>query len=183
MESLCTLRHRCRQRSRNTRFQVGAAPYLGRTYMRRPLSRTFFGLAKKVLRGDGDSAALMARQTPTAGRSRWSSPVAVRGAPKAQGLMNGSVPADHETVSLSHVCHLVFACGGVNPRLEPIARVRPLVAQTLARLATRPLATGSIATAKTIGMTDVACLTVGTALPTVTMTSTFSRTNSAAISA
>ena len=101
--------------------------------MRRPLSRTFFGLAKKVLRGDGDSAALMARQTPTAGRSRWSSPVAVRGAPKAQGLMNGSVPADHETVSLSHVCHLVFACGGVNPRLEPIARVRPLVAQTYIR--------------------------------------------------
>src|SRR5438552_733906 len=47
----------------------------GRTYMRRPLSRTFFGLAKKVLRGDGDSAALMARQTPPAGRSRWSSPV------------------------------------------------------------------------------------------------------------
>src|SRR5207249_6445330 len=82
---------------------------------------------------DGDSAALMARQTPTAGRSRWSSPVAVRGAPKAQGLMNGSVPADHETVSLSHVCHLVFACGGVNPRLEPIARVRPLVAQTYIR--------------------------------------------------
>ena len=101
--------------------------------MRRPLSRTFFGLAKKVLRGDGDSAALMARQTPTAGRSRWSSPVAVRGAPKAQGLMNGSAPADHETVSLSHVCHLVFACGGVNPRLEPIARVRPLVAQTYIR--------------------------------------------------
>src|SRR5437764_9420392 len=64
---------------------------------------------------------------------RWSSPVAVRGAPKAQGLMNGSVPADHETVSLSHVCHLVFACGGVNPRLEPIARVRPLVAQTYIR--------------------------------------------------
>ena len=66
-------------------YQVGAAPYLGRTYMRRPLSRTFFGLGKKVLRREGDSAALMARQTPTA-----SSPVAVHGAPKGQGLVNGS---------------------------------------------------------------------------------------------
>ena len=92
MQSLCTLRDHCRQWPRNTRYQADATPYLGRTYMRRPLSRTFFGLAKKVLRGDGDSAALMARQTPTAGRSRWSSPVAVRGAPKAQGLMNGSAP-------------------------------------------------------------------------------------------
>ena len=42
----------------------------------------------------------------------------------------------------------------------------------LARLATSPLLTGSIATANTMGMVDVACLTVGTALPTVTMTST-----------
>src|ERR1700751_3202046 len=31
MQSLCTLRHRCRQRSRNTRYQAGAAPYLHRT--------------------------------------------------------------------------------------------------------------------------------------------------------
>ena len=37
--------------------------------------------------------------------------------------------------------------------------------------------------AKTIGMTDVACFAARTALPPVTMTSTFSRTNSAAISA
>ena len=43
--------------------------------------------------------------------------------------------------------------------------------------------TGSPAIAKTIGMTDVACFAAGTALPTVTMTSTLSRTNSAAISA
>src|SRR6266480_7503856 len=49
------------------------------------------------------------------------------------GLDERLRPADHETVSLSHVCHLVFACGGVNPRLEPIARVRPLVAQTYIR--------------------------------------------------
>jgi hypothetical protein len=44
----------------------------------------------KILRGEGDGAALTTRQTPTAGRSRSSSPVAARGAPKAQGLMNGS---------------------------------------------------------------------------------------------
>ena len=31
MQSLCTLRHRCRQRSRNTRYQAGAAPYLDRS--------------------------------------------------------------------------------------------------------------------------------------------------------
>jgi hypothetical protein len=53
----------------------------------------------------------------------------------------------------------------------------------VARLATKPLPTGSIPTAKTIGMVVVACRTVGTALPTVTITSTFKRTNSVAISA
>ena len=52
-----------------------------------------------------------------------------------------------------------------------------------ARLATRPLPTGSGAIAKTMGMTAVACFNVGTASPDVTMTSTFSRANSAAISA
>src|SRR5262245_59140527 len=31
MQSLCTLRNHCRQWSRNTRYQAGAAPYLGRT--------------------------------------------------------------------------------------------------------------------------------------------------------
>ena len=31
MQSLCTLRNHCRQRPRNTRYQAGAAPYLGRT--------------------------------------------------------------------------------------------------------------------------------------------------------
>jgi hypothetical protein len=31
MQSLCKLRHLCRQRSRNTRYQAGAAPYLGRS--------------------------------------------------------------------------------------------------------------------------------------------------------
>jgi len=31
MQSLCTLRNHCRQRSRNTRYQAGATPYLGRT--------------------------------------------------------------------------------------------------------------------------------------------------------
>ena len=51
-----------------------------------------------------------------------------------------------------------------------------------ARLATRPLPTGSLAIAKTMGMTSVACLTATPALPVVTMTSTLSRTNSAAIS-
>jgi len=52
-----------------------------------------------------------------------------------------------------------------------------------ARLATRPLATGSVADAKTIGMTDVACLAARTGgVPLVKMTSTLSRTNSAAIS-
>jgi hypothetical protein len=52
-----------------------------------------------------------------------------------------------------------------------------------ARLATRPPPTGSVAIGKTMGMTAVACFTVGTASPFVTMTSTLSRTNSAAISA
>jgi hypothetical protein len=31
MQSLCTLRDHCRQGSRNTRYQAGATPYLGRT--------------------------------------------------------------------------------------------------------------------------------------------------------
>src|SRR5262249_6547661 len=31
MHSLCTLPNRCRQRSRNTRYHAGAAPYVGRT--------------------------------------------------------------------------------------------------------------------------------------------------------
>src|SRR5712671_7241725 len=31
MQSLCTLRNQCRHWSRNTRYQTGAAPYLGRT--------------------------------------------------------------------------------------------------------------------------------------------------------
>jgi hypothetical protein len=53
-----------------------------------------------------------------------------------------------------------------------------------ARLATRPLPTGSPATANTIGITDVACLAATTgAVAPVTMTSTLGRTNSAAISA
>ena len=51
-----------------------------------------------------------------------------------------------------------------------------------ARLATRPVPTGSPST-KTIGMTDVACFAATAALPPATMTSTLSRTNSAAISA
>ncbi len=53
-----------------------------------------------------------------------------------------------------------------------------------ARLATRPVPTGSPAAAKTIGMTDVACMAATiTAVADVTMTSTLRRTNSAAISA
>src|SRR6266540_1842715 len=32
MQSLCTLRDHCRQGSRNTRYQAGAAPYLDRTF-------------------------------------------------------------------------------------------------------------------------------------------------------
>jgi hypothetical protein len=51
-----------------------------------------------------------------------------------------------------------------------------------ARLATYPLPTGSFAVPKTIGMTDVVCIAARTPPPDVTMTSTFSRTNSAAIS-
>ena len=53
-----------------------------------------------------------------------------------------------------------------------------------ARLATMPVPSGSAATAKTIGMTDVACFAASdAAVPYVTITSTLSRTNSAAISA
>ena len=39
VQSLCTLRDHCRQWPRNTRYQADATPYLGRTHMRRPLSR------------------------------------------------------------------------------------------------------------------------------------------------
>jgi hypothetical protein len=49
-----------------------------------------------------------------------------------------------------------------------------------ARLATK--SSGLRATAKTMGMDDVAWMTAGTAAPEVTMTSTFMRTNSVAIS-
>ena len=53
-----------------------------------------------------------------------------------------------------------------------------------ARLVTSPVATGSPAGAKTIGMTDVArCAAMAGGVPAVTMTSTLCRTNSAAISA
>ena len=52
-----------------------------------------------------------------------------------------------------------------------------------ARLSIRPVPSGSIATANTIGMTDVACFAAGAAVPDVTMISTLSRTNSDAISA
>jgi hypothetical protein len=51
-----------------------------------------------------------------------------------------------------------------------------------AKLATIPLATGSNANAKTIGITDVACFVARTAPPDVTIISTLSRTNSVAIS-
>jgi hypothetical protein len=51
-----------------------------------------------------------------------------------------------------------------------------------ARLATKPEPTGSFATANTMGMTAVACFTGKTAAPDVRITSTLSRTNSAAIS-
>jgi len=53
-----------------------------------------------------------------------------------------------------------------------------------AKLAIRPVPTGSPAAPKTIGMTDVACLAATIAsVADVTMTSTLSRTNSVAISA
>jgi hypothetical protein len=52
-----------------------------------------------------------------------------------------------------------------------------------ARLETKPAPTGSFATAKTIGMVDVACFAARSTPPDVRMTSTLSRTNSAAISA
>ena len=48
--------------------------------------------------------------------------------------------------------------------------------------ATMPLPTGSTALANTIGIVEVACFAAATAVPTVTMTSTLSRTNSVAIS-
>jgi hypothetical protein len=52
-----------------------------------------------------------------------------------------------------------------------------------ARLVIRPLPTGSSTSAKTIGTTDDACFAATAAFPPVTMTSTLSRMNSAAISA
>jgi hypothetical protein len=64
-----------------------ARPYLGRTYMRRPLSRCFFL--------DVACAAKMTWRLLLLGRRCLSSPVAACGAPKAQGLMNVSYPGDH----------------------------------------------------------------------------------------
>src|SRR5262249_39746953 len=53
-----------------------------------------------------------------------------------------------------------------------------------AKLETNPVATGSPAVANTIGMADVACFSARTCdVPDVTIMSTFSRTNSAAMSA
>jgi hypothetical protein len=52
-----------------------------------------------------------------------------------------------------------------------------------AKLATKPLATGSLPNGNIMGMTDVTCFTAGTAVPGVTITSTFSSTNSAAAAA
>jgi hypothetical protein len=52
-----------------------------------------------------------------------------------------------------------------------------------ARLITKPSPTGSVATARTIGIVDVTCFAAYPALAAVTMTSTLSRTNSAANSA
>jgi hypothetical protein len=53
-----------------------------------------------------------------------------------------------------------------------------------ARLATRPVPTGSDTAANTIGMTAVACFAARVGgVADVTMTSSFSRTNSAAFSA
>ena len=52
-----------------------------------------------------------------------------------------------------------------------------------ARLAIMPVPTGSLASANTMGITDVTCFVAGTARPDVTITSTLSRTSSAAISA
>jgi hypothetical protein len=68
----------------------------------------------------------------------------------------------------------ISACWTDNPVTLPPGR---------ARLAIRPPPTGSIEIAKTMGMTAVACFTVRTGVPLVTMTSTLRRTNSAAISA
>jgi hypothetical protein len=51
-----------------------------------------------------------------------------------------------------------------------------------ARLVTMPAPTGSVAKTKTMGMTDVACLSAGTEASFVTITSNLSRANSAAIS-
>ena len=52
-----------------------------------------------------------------------------------------------------------------------------------ARFATKPLPTGSNAIGNTMGMTEVARMAAATPFPPVTMTSTFRRTNSVAISA
>ena len=70
-----------------------------------------------------------------------------------------------------------------DPLARKIARLDRQAGDVAARpreAATKPLPTGSAASANTIGIVVVACLAGGTALPTVTMTSTLSRTNSAA---
>ena len=72
-------------------------------------------------------------------------------------------------------------CFGDESSDEPASPV--MLPPGCARLATRPFPTGSVEKAMTMGIVVIVCFSVGSAAPkAVTMTSTFSRTNSAAIS-
>jgi hypothetical protein len=67
---------------------------------------------------------------------------------------------------------------------EPLASKIGRLQRQAGDVATKPVPTGSPDTAKTIGMTEVACfIAMASLLEVVTMTSTFCCTNSAAISA
>ena len=66
VQSLCTLRNHCHQWPRNTRYQADATPYLGRTHMRRPVSRRRFG-------GPGERDSGLARSIQAAPSHRMPS--------------------------------------------------------------------------------------------------------------
>src|SRR5262249_19714080 len=92
-----------------------------------------------------------------------------------------SISHDRQPAKTGH--HLAQEFESLAGKIGKLRRQAVTLPPGRTRLATKPPPTGSAATAKTIGMSDVACFAARTAPPAVTMTSTLSRTNSAAISA
>jgi hypothetical protein len=112
------------------------------------------------------------------------------------------MPSERAGLNLAHLQHglgkanISYDCQPAKPgenltqEFEPLAgkvgllgRQSGDVAARLRQTCDQSPPTGSIPNGKTMGMTDVACFTVRAANAFVTITSTFMRTNSAAISA